>query len=167
MFDLFCPWLYEKDVYSIKYEELYSQGFRGIVFDIDKTLVYQGEDATEEVIQLIDNIKQIGFKIVLVSNNQYKRVSTFANKLQVPYINSAEKPSKRGFLNALEIMELKKEQVFCVGDQIFTDVWGANRCGVNCILVKYLKKQHVLGLFSIKRCLEKMLICYFKSKNLI
>ena len=69
MFKIFYPYEYVKNVFSIDYDKLYSKGYRGLIFDIDNTLVHHGDDSTDEVDELFKYIQQIGFKTIILSNN--------------------------------------------------------------------------------------------------
>lgn len=133
------PYEYVDSVFSIDYNALYEQGIRGLIFDIDNTLVHHGDDSTSEIDQLFRDIQAIGFKTLLLSNNEEKRINRFVENITTYYICDAEKPKTWGYLKALEIMELEKKQVVVIGDQIFTDVLGANRAKLASILVKFIR----------------------------
>ena len=87
MFELFFPDEYLDSAYVIDYDRLYREGYRGILFDIDNTLVRHNEPATSRAIQLMEQLKAIGFKVCLVSNNKEPRVAAFNKKLKVNYKN--------------------------------------------------------------------------------
>ena len=98
------------------------------------------------------------------NSNKKKKVQMVANELEIPYIYFASKPFKRGFLKAQEEMNLPKEKIAVVGDQIFTDVLGANRVGMFSILVDPIKEKDLL-VTRIKRPIENFIKKKYKSKK--
>lgn len=139
MLGKFYPYEYVNSVFSIDYEKLYQNGFRGLIFDIDDTLVRCGENSTEEVDELFKRLHEIGFKTVLLCDNDESRVVRFTQNIDTEYVCEAGKPSPHGFVQALETLKLKKRSVVCIGDQIFTDIYGANRLKIPCILVRFIR----------------------------
>lgn len=139
MLSTLYPYEYVNSVFEIDYEKLYQMGFRGLLFDIDNTLVHHGDDSTPEVDALFRKIQQIGFKTLLLSNNEEKRINRFMKHISSYYICEAEKPKTWSFLKALDILELTPSQVIVIGDQVFTDVFGANRVHLASILVKFIR----------------------------
>ena len=89
MFQKFYPSEYYTSTYVIDFAEYYKKGYRGILFDIDNTLVPHNAPATKEAIRLIHRLKEIGFGICLVSNNKEPRVAEFNKPLDVKYIYKA------------------------------------------------------------------------------
>lgn len=148
------PSVYMNSTYEIDFKKLYEQGFRGVLFDIDNTLVGHNAPQNERSMALLADLKNMGYKCGIVSNNGYERVSSFADPADLFYVYKAGKPWKTGYLKVIENMELKPEEVFFVGDQIFTDIWGANRAGIYNILVKPLGKDIGFHIF-LKRIIEK------------
>lgn len=161
MLQKFYPEKYVKSTYSIDFEELYRQGFRGLLFDIDNTLVKHGEDATEEAIALFDRLKKIGFEICLLSNNQIERVERFNKDVQVHFIHNAHKPSRKNYLKAMEIMGTDLSNTMFIGDQLFTDVYGASRTGMHNILVEPIDKKEEIQIV-LKRYLEKIVLFFYR-----
>ncbi len=153
------PTVYTDSTYSIDYEDMYSRGYRGIIFDIDNTLVGHNAPQNERSLKLLGHLNDIGYKCAIVSNNGYERVSSFADPASMFYVYKAGKPLGRGYRQAIGDMGLEPERVFCVGDQIFTDVWGANRAGLVNFLVHPLGKD--IGLhIHLKRIFEKPFMLY-------
>ena len=151
--------------YQIPYEDLYKTGFRGIIFDIDNTLVPHGAPADDRARKLCKNLTKIGFRICLVSNNWERRVKPFAEELGVYYISSAGKPGKKGYLQASKLMEVSGEHILVIGDQILTDIWGANRLGFYSILVAPINQKEEIQIV-LKRFLERVILFFFrKSKH--
>lgn len=133
------PAAYAESVYTIDYEKLYDSGFRGLILDVDNTLVHHGEPADEKIIALFQRIREAGLKTVLLSDNELSRVQPFAEAVDSPFVCDADKPSPKGYLKALEILRLDKSRVVSLGDQLFLDVLGANRCGIPSILVHFIE----------------------------
>jgi HAD superfamily phosphatase (TIGR01668 family) len=157
----FYPDATAKSSYDIPYEQLYKLGYRGIVYDIDNTLVPHGAPADERAIALFDRLKNIGFETVLISNNKEPRVRTFAEAVGARYVYRANKPSKRGYLKAMELMNTDNTNTFFVGDQLFTDVWGAKRVGIKSYLVGQIDKKEEIQIV-IKRRFEWIVLFFYK-----
>ena len=154
MFERFFPDRYVASTYVIDFEKLYEQGFRGLIFDIDNTLVPHDAPPDERSIRLMQELRQKGFSIMTVSNNHEPRVRSLAEKLEIGYIHDAHKPAPRGYLAACSRMGLLPEETACIGDQLFTDVLGANRAGVRSILVLPVDRSTDIPRIRLKRRLE-------------
>ena len=161
MFDMFFPDRYVASSYVIDFEKLYDKGYRGLIFDIDNTLVPHGAPADERAIALFERLKRIGFKCCLISNNQEPRVKMFNEKIRVDYVYNAHKPSTKNYKKAMEIMGTDKTNSVFIGDQLFTDVWGAKRTGIHNILVKPIHPKEEIQIV-IKRRLEKIVLYFYK-----
>ena len=155
------PRLYKKDIYDIDYRWLYNRGFRAVLFDIDNTLTTHGTRADSSNVAFFKNLRDIGFKTCLISNNKEKRVLPFAKAVNSPYIYKANKPSKRGYIKAMELLEVKDKQTVFIGDQIFTDIWGANSAGVYSILVDPISPKEEIQIV-LKRYLERIVLFFYK-----
>ncbi|MBP5159241.1 MAG: YqeG family HAD IIIA-type phosphatase [Lachnospiraceae bacterium] len=164
MFQKFYPREYIDSTYSIDFETYYKAGFRGIIFDIDNTLVPHGADADERAIALLDRLRSIGFEICLLSNNKKARVERFNRDVNVKYIFKAGKPASKNYYVAAIMMRTSLESTMCVGDQIFTDIYGANTSGIYTILVKPIEKRDILQV-KLKRKLEKIVLFFYKKRN--
>lgn len=157
MLKLLYPYEYAESVFSIDYGKLYNKGYRGILFDIDNTLVHHGDDSTEEIDELFRTIQKIGFQTLILSNNDEERVTRFLKNIDSLYICDAQKPNTANYLKALKMMKIKKEEAVFIGDQIFTDIFGANRSGIPNILVKYIQVPWETKI-GIRRNLEKVIL---------
>lgn len=118
-------------------EILQQHNIQGLVLDVDETLVpIREKTVSPEVLEWIVEIRQTT-KLWLVSNNiSQARIAAIAESLQVPYLFSARKPSRRKVRQALEQMQLPQERVAMVGDRLFTDVLVGNRLGMFSVLVE-------------------------------
>jgi len=161
MLKTFYPDRYYDSTYNIDFESYYSKGYRGIIFDIDNTLVPHGAPADERSLQLFDRLKKIGYETLLLSNNKKERVDMFNEKVQTHTIYKAGKPGTKNYLKAMEIMHTTKETTLFVGDQLFTDVWGAKRTGILSILVKPMNPKEEIQIV-LKRRLEWIVLFFYK-----
>lgn len=164
MFKRFYPYEYIDSVFSLDYNKLYDKGFKGIIFDIDNTLVHHGDDSTKEIDELFKKIQDIGFKTLILSNNNEKRVKRFLENIDSLYICDADKPNIEGYTKALDMMNLKKEETLCIGDQIFTDILGANKSGIPSILVKFIRLENETKIGK-KRHLENIILKFYKRNK--
>lgn len=162
-FSAFYPDGREPSAYGVDYEGLYAEGYRGIIFDIDNTLVPHGAPATEEAVALFARLRGIGFSTCLISNNQTDRVKPFADAVGSPFIEDAHKPSVKNYLRACAIMGTEVSDTLFVGDQLFTDVWGAKRSGIRNILTSPIHPKEEIQIV-FKRKLERIVL-HFYEKN--
>ncbi len=153
MFERFYPDKYFESAYVIPYEQLYKEGYRGIIYDIDNTLVTHGAPADKRSIELFKRLKDIGFKCTLLSNNKQGRVDMFNKDVNVFSIYKAGKPSPKGYMEACKMMGTDVNNTLSIGDQIFTDVWGAKRAGIKSYMVKYIDPREEIQII-LKRRLE-------------
>lgn len=161
LLECFYPDVYVNSAYEIDFETLYEKGFRGIIFDIDNTLVPHGAPADERSINLFDRLRRIGFESVLLSNNKEPRVKTFNDKVHSRYLYKAGKPARKGYLAAMELMGTAPDTTLFVGDQLFTDVWGAKRAGILTYLVKPIHPKEEIQIV-LKRRLERIVLFFYK-----
>lgn len=164
MFDRFFPDDYQKSVYVIPFERLYEEGYRGVVFDIDNTLVSHGAPADDRARELFTRLAGIGFSSCLISNNQEARVRIFNKEIQTNYIYNAHKPSTKNYKKAMEIMGTDCSNTIFVGDQLFTDIWGAKRSGIRNILVNPIHPKEEIQIV-LKRYLERIVLYFYKKKQ--
>lgn len=147
--------------YEIDFDTYYEKGYRGIIFDIDNTLVPHGAPADERSKRLFAHLKELGYQVVLLSNNKEPRVKMFNDVVKVSYIFRAGKPLVKNYQKAMEMMGTTKENTLFVGDQLFTDVWGAKKTGIHNILVKPIDKKEEIQIV-LKRYLEKIVLASYK-----
>ena len=162
MFDMFFPDKYVASTYIIDFERLYKDGYRGLIFYIDNTLVPHGAPADDRAVALFARLKAIGFRCCLISNNQEPRVKMFNRDIGVDYVYDAHKPSTKNYLKAMEIMGTDRSNSLFIGDQLFTDVWGAKRAGIGNILVKPIHPKEEIQIV-LKRYLERIVLHFYKK----
>jgi HAD superfamily phosphatase (TIGR01668 family) len=161
MFSLLFPYEYVDSVFSIDYKKLLQKGYKGIIFDIDMTLVPHGADSTAEIDALFKSIQAAGLKTLLLTNNSEERVKRFIRNIDTLYLCDAQKPNPECYLKAVEMMGIRKNETLFIGDQIFIDIYGANKCGIANILVKYVTAE-VETKIGIRRNLEKIILALYR-----
>ncbi len=159
----FYPDLYVKTVYDIDLFSLKEKGIKAFIFDIDNTLVtYDDPVPTELVMEYFKKLKEMGFKVYLVSNNNLERVKLFAEYAKLPYFARALKPRKKYLKIALTDMDVKPEETALVGDQLFTDVWAGTRMNMYAILVDPISDKED-SFVHFKRKIEKWIFNRYNS----
>lgn len=161
MIECFYPSEYLDSTYEIDFEEYYQKGYRGIIFDIDNTLVPHGEPADERAIALFQRLRKIGYRTMMLSNNKEPRVKMFCDAVESPYIYKAGKPNPENYRKAMDLMQTDKNTTLFIGDQIFTDVWGANKADIHSILVKPIHPKEEIQIV-LKRYLEKIVLFFYE-----
>lgn len=161
MLKTFYPKRIADSAYVIDYKSLYKEGYRGIIFDIDNTLVEHGADASQRAIDLIASLKKIGFKVCLISNNNEERVTRFNKEIKVKYIHKANKPNKKNYIRATNLMGTTIKNTIFIGDQLFTDVFGANRLGMMSYFVKPIGPKEEIQIV-LKRKLERIVLSHYR-----
>lgn len=146
------------NIFEIDLDLLEARGIRGMITDMDNTLVPWSDRAVyPRLMEWFTGLKERGFKLCIVSNNSEDRGGMIARELQIPAIWYAVKPRRIAFRRALEQMGLEPSQVAVVGDQIFTDVLGGNRLGLYTILVTPLSEKEFLWTRLMRR-LERLVL---------
>lgn len=163
MLEKFYPDEYLDSTYEIDFEQRYRQGYRGVLFDIDNTLVPHGEPADDRAKKLFAKLRSLGMEYCLISNNQLPRVEPFAREVQAHFIENAHKPSRKSYERAMEQMGTDRKNTLFVGDQLFTDVYGAKRTGIRSILVKPIHPKEEIQIV-LKRHLEKIVLYFYGRK---
>ena len=164
MLETFYPDQYVDSTYGLPFEELYKKGYRGIIFDVDNTLVPHGAPADARSLELFRRLKEIGFSTCILSNNKEPRVAPFAEKVGSPYLFKGGKPSRKGYRKAMQIMKTDESNTLFIGDQLFTDVWGARRTGLYSILVKPINPKEEIQIV-LKRYLEAIVLWFYRRRK--
>ena len=163
----FIPYDVYESIYKIDYEKLKDDNKKVIIFDLDNTIMpYHIKKPTEKVIQFMQSLVSDGFSVIIMSNNHKKRISRISEAIGVDYIYGAKKPFKSGYLKVFKkFHHLKRKNFVCVGDQIITDVFGANRVHVDCVLVKPILLENEHWYTKLNRITERLIINHFKKIN--
>ncbi|ERN54678.1 MULTISPECIES: YqeG family HAD IIIA-type phosphatase [Alkalihalophilus] len=161
------PNKYVKSIFEINLEELKEAGIKGVITDLDNTLVeWDRPEATPEVREWFKKLQEYGMNVTIVSNNNRRRVSVFADPEEVVFIHNARKPMRRAFRQACRQMDLQPEETVVVGDQIFTDVLGGNRAGLQTILVVPVAKTDGLAT-KLNRRMERVVLNWMRKRGMI
>ncbi|MBQ3409554.1 MAG: YqeG family HAD IIIA-type phosphatase [Clostridia bacterium] len=161
---IFYPNLYCKNVMAITIDVLQKNNIKGLILDVDNTLIDIDRNMDPGVKDWICELKNNNIKLCIVSNsNKIDKVKKVSETLDIPYFYFAKKPFKSGFLKAKDLMKLECENIAAVGDQIMTDVMGANRCKMFSILVEPISEKDIF-ITKIKRPIEKLIINKYLSK---
>lgn len=162
----FYPDDYVSSAYSIDYDALYGLGYRGIIFDIDNTLVPHGAPADRRSKALFSRLSQTGFKTLVLSNNKEPRVKSFADAVGATgYIYKANKPARSGYLKAMKVLGTTPENTLFVGDQLFTDIWGARRTGIRSVLTRPVIKWREEPQIILKRLPEAIVLFFYNRQR--
>lgn len=165
MLEKFYPKEYMDSTYDIDFDKFYEAGYRAVIFDVDNTLVPHGAPADERACELFAHLKELGFACMLLSNNKEPRVKMFNDVVNVSYIYKANKPSPENYRKAMTQMGTDTTNTLFVGDQIFTDVYGANLAGIYSILVKPIHPKEEIQIV-LKRYLEKIVLFFYKRRKM-
>jgi HAD superfamily phosphatase (TIGR01668 family) len=163
----FLPSEFVKSVFDISPERLLEKGIRGIITDLDNTLVeWDRPEATPKLVNWLKSMKDAGIQVTIVSNNNELRVKSFADPLGIPFIYKARKPMGKAFVKALHTMDVKREEVVVIGDQLLTDVVGGNRIKLHTILVLPVAKSD--GFFTrFNRLVERRIFKALKRRGFV
>jgi HAD superfamily phosphatase (TIGR01668 family) len=163
----FLPNEHVKSILDINPEDLKERGIKGIITDLDNTLVeWDRPNATPQLIRWFDEIKKHNILVTIVSNNNEERVKAFSDPLKIPFIFRARKPMGPAFHRAIAQMGIKKEEAVVIGDQLLTDVLGGNRTGFHTILVVPVAQTD--GFFTkFNRFVERRILNWFRKKGML
>lgn len=147
-----------KNVHVLDEKFYKDRGIKAVIFDIDNTLVAHTEPTPpEDVCEYFELLKKWGIKYSIVSNNTVERVDSFCKELGVPYYGKALKPRKKYLKKVVDEMGVFSKETALVGDQLFTDMWGANRMGFVSVLVTAVGEDET-SFVSFKRRFEKKIL---------
>ncbi len=153
-----------RSVYALDYQALYAAGVRGIIFDIDNTLVPPNAPADPRAKELFKQLRIMGFDTVILSNNTGKRASTFADEVGSCVVTRAMKPLPYKYKEAMKVMGTDKTSTVFIGDQLFTDIWGANNAGITSILTVPLTDREEFWI-RWKRVLERRVLQHLRLED--
>lgn len=158
---------YIKNIGDYDFDAAFKSGKRLILFDIDNTMVPHGAPADAACTGLINKLKDRGFCLCAVSNNKEPRVKMFCDRVGVPYVFKAGKPKASGYLKAVAMCGGSVKESLFFGDQIFTDIMGANRAGIDSVLVKPVDRSSDEIQIKLKRIFEKPVVkAFFEEKGI-
>ena len=128
-----------KNIEDIKIDFLFKNKIEGLIIDLDNTITfYNSRNISIEVKNWINEVIASGIKVVILSNNKAVRIEETIKDFPIDYVERAKKTFKKGYIQALKKLNKPKKKVMMIGDQIFTDTFGAKRLGLKIILVNPL-----------------------------
>ena len=138
---LIKPKEFKTSFYDIDFKHYYDLGFREILLDIDNTLApYNNLVLDSKQKEFINNVRNMGFRVFLFSNNSPYNIAPLAKELNIEYMGHVYKPFLSGYKRFFKEYDSDKSKILCIGDQLLTDMLGANRLGLYCIYVDPLTK---------------------------
>jgi HAD superfamily phosphatase (TIGR01668 family) len=164
---LLCPHRLVESVWQIDPNELFQSGIRGLILDLDNTLVrWREEEMTQEVTTWLVKVQALGIKLCIMSNSLVSTRSVrIAQRLGATNVSRARKPSRQGFRRALEALGTEPGATAIVGDQMFTDILGGNRAGIYTIMVKQIHHHEFIYTRYVSRPPERLLLRMFKKRG--
>lgn len=167
MFERFVPDIYKKSIYYINYDKLWKSGVRCLLFDMDNTITPSHINSpTKRLKMLFDELKDKGFKIIILSNAPKHRIEPFKNYLLVDACPFSLKPRKDKYILIMNKFKYKNTEIAAIGDQLLTDVLGANRMDIKSILVNPLTSKDYSITF-INRLIERIIYSKLSKKDLL
>lgn len=162
----FYPDIYAKNIYKIDYKKLKERGIKCLIFDLDNTLVpIHASKSTRKIKELFAYLDDLEFKIIIMSNSPKKRVELFKNELNVDCAAFSLKPLKFKYKKILKIYEYQDTEIACIGDQLMTDIYGANRMNFTSILVDKLNEED-FAITHFNRYLENKILNSYTKKGI-
>ena len=166
MIEKVIPDIYQKSIYYINYDKLYKKGIRCIIFDLDNTITpIHVKKPTKRLKRLFDELRDKGFKVIIMSNSPKYRIEPFKTYLNVDACAFSLKPRKNKYERIMEKFKYKHTEVAAVGDQLLTDIYGANKLDLTSILVNPLT-DHDFTITFINRIIEKFIYDRLDKKDL-
>jgi len=126
-------------ILDLNLSRLLAEGKRVLIFDLDNTLCRRGAKTLDpKVSQFLTDVQEAGFEVGVLTNRRRNADDPIVHDLAelVPVVSAAGKPNCRGFTKLLKSMNAHPEDAAMIGDKRWTDIWGANRMGMDSIRVK-------------------------------
>ena len=159
------PGDYVKTIFRIDFKALSRRGYKAMLFDVDNTIVDHGAPADDRAKRFFRYLRKNGFKTIALSNNKEPRVQSFCRDVGADgYIFLAGKPSPNAYFEAMERLGVTPRQTIFVGDQIFTDIWGANNAGIRSVMVEPIHKWKEEPQIIPKRFLEAIVLWLYRRQ---
>ncbi len=159
LFGRFFPDESAATVEDVDYEKLIDSGIKAVIFDLDNTIAKWGDDSlAEEIIELFERLNSLGLKVGILTNSRREKIEDFIIDLPFPHLFNANKPRLKGFRSMLSELDVSPEEAVMVGDQLFTDVLGANRLGMYTIRVEPIDPEKEYRFTKINRIGERVLL---------
>ena len=162
----FIPDIYSQSVYTINYKNLKKRNIKCLLFDLDNTLASYAESVPSNDVKELFNLLSADFKVIIMSNSGKKRLRPFKEILNVDVAYSSKKPFKMKYLKIMNTYNFKPEEIACIGDQLMTDIFGANRVGCVSIFVNSIGMQEPIWT-KFNRIWEGIILKRFKKKGIL
>ncbi len=164
--DKFIPDVYQKSIYTINYQKLKKNGIKCLLFDLDNTCVSYKTLEPDLKLKELFSVLENDFKVIIISNSNKKRLRPFKEKLNVDVAFSSHKPLKKKYKKILQLYKYKVSEVACIGDQLLTDIYGANRMELTSILVNPIARCEILPT-KINRFFERFILKKLAKKDIL
>lgn len=164
--EIFVPDFYQKSIYTINYQKLKKMGIKCLLFDLDNTLVSYKMNEPDQKVKELFAMLQTDFKVIIISNSNKNRLRPFKEQLNVDVAFSSKKPLKRKYKKIMELYDYNNNEIACIGDQLITDIFGANRTGCLSILVNRIAKNEPPWT-RFNRFWEKFILKYLAKKDFL
>lgn len=159
MLKLITPYVYFDGICEIDIKKLENQGVRTLLFDVDNTITtWNCPDIDAEVLAWFRELQASSIRGCIISNNSAERLRGIADTFGLDFVAKARKPLPFGYKRAMALMGSDRESTMMVGDQLFTDVLGANLAGIRAILLKPISTLHEFRGTRINRQMEKVVM---------
>ena len=161
--------LYPKEEFNkvseIDLQFLKKNKIKALILDVDNTLIDYYKKLSKETIEWANNLKSEGIKLYILSNsNKEEKVKKVAQELDIPYKYFAKKPLKKAFIQVKEKLQEENKNIAVVGDQIFTDILGGNRCNMFTILIEPIDRKDI-WITELKRPIENFIKNRYRKKK--
>ena len=164
--DAFVPDIYSQSIYTINYKKLKKNGIKCLLFDLDNTIVSYKDTEPDKKLKEFFHFLEGDFKLIIFSNSPKNRLRPFKEKLNVDTAYSCRKPFKKKYKKILELYKYKEPEIACIGDQLLTDIYGANRMNFTSILVNRIgKKEPIWTRFN--RFFERFILRKLTKKGIL
>lgn len=155
---ILSPYGILNSIFEIPLEDLQQKNIRYLLMDMDNTLVSLAENKVfKESFSFIAECKEKGIEVIIVSNNFIWKVLPHARKLSLRYFSFSWKPLPFVYRKFMKKNKVSNNQIMAVGDQLFTDVLGAQSQGIPCFFLKNVKNKDRL-LTKLFRILERRIL---------
>lgn len=162
---IFRPTAMKQGILELTPDFLRTLGVKALLLDVDNTIAtYTSHEPIDGAIEWAQSLINAGFRVIIVSNNYKKRVAPFAARFGLGFISFAMKPFPFGYLKACSLLKMKRSECAIIGDQIFTDVIGANMCGMKSVLLTPIEPEEGVS-FKIRRYFEKFLRPKYRNRK--
>ena len=162
----FIPDIYQKNIFTIDYQKLKDRGIKCLLFDLDNTLAPMiSKEPSKELKELFSHLNDLDFKMIILSNSGQKRVTPFKEKLNVDSAYFSFKPFSFKYKKILKIYHFKESEIVAIGDQILTDIYGANKMGFTSIFVEQLTPDTFFGT-KVNRFMERIILNNLKKRGI-